>query len=272
MHEQSRRLKSPTRCVPAVLVTLHAVLASPAAAYQPLITDDTGTQSRGGRQIELAWLRIADKEPGQTTVVRALPFVFTRGLTDTVDLYAGASYVRFRSPATEAAGSGAGNPVAGLKWRFHDEKSGKLSLAVKPEIQFPVSNHAEGRGLGSGRVNASAALLLTQVTGFGSVHANLAVSTNDFALQDNRDAQRNALWRLSLAPVWELSEKWEIALDMGLVSNPHKAERARLGYAELGVIYLVSRDLDFSLAVIRDVKHAGHSVTTGTAGFTWRFR
>ena len=272
MHEQLRRLKSPTRYVPAVLATLHAVLASSAAAYQPLVTDDTGTQSRGGNQIELAYFRTADKEPGQTTVTRALPFVVTRGLTEPLDLYAGASYVRFRAPATEAAGSGAGNPVAGLKWRFYDDKSEKLSLAVKPEIRFPVSNHAESRGLGSGRANASAALLLTQVTGFGAVHANLAVSSNDFALQDNRDDQRNALWRLSVAPVWELSEKWEIALDVGLVTNPRKAERARMGYLELGVIYIASKDLDFSLAVIRDVKHAGHSVTSGTAGFTWRFR
>lgn len=270
--EQLRALTSRTLGVPAVLVTLHAALASSAAAYQPLITDDTGTQSRGGNQIELAYFRTADKKPGQTTVTRVLPFVFTRGLTDTLDLYAGAGYVRFRSSATEAAGNGAGNSVTGLKWRFYDDESAKLSLALKPEIRFPVSNHAERRGLGSGRVNAGAALLLTQVTRFGTVHANLAVSSNDFALRDNRDAQRNALWQLSVAPVWELSGKWEIALDAGLVTNPRKAERARMGYVELGVIYLVSKDLDFSLAVIRDVKHAGHSVTSGTGGFTWRFR
>jgi hypothetical protein len=265
-------LKSRNRCAVAVLVTLHAVFASSAAAYQPLITDDTGTQGRGVNQIEFSYFGTADKEAGETTVTRSFPFVFTRGLTEPLDLYAGASYVRFRPPAAQTAGNGAGNPVAGLKWRFYDDKSEKLSLAVKPEILFPVSNRAEGRGLGSGRVNAGAALLLTQATGFGAVHANLAASTNKFELQANRESQRNALWRLSVAPVWELSETWEIALDVGLVTNPHKAERASMAYVELGVIYIVSKDLDFSLAVIRDVKHAGHSVTSGTVGCTWRFR
>jgi len=252
--------------------TLHAVFASSVAAYQPLITDDTGIQSRDGNQVELAYFRTTDKEAGGSTVTRILPLVLTRGLTETLDLYAGASYVQVRPPATDAAGNGAGNPVAGMKWRFYDDKSAKLSLAVKPEIRFPVSNRAESDGLGSGRVNAGVSLLLTKATGFGTVHANLAVSTNDFALQDNRDVQRNALWRLSVAPVWELSDTWEIALDVGLVTNPHKAERARMGYVELGAIYIVSKDLDFSLAVIRDVRHAGHNVTSGTAGLTWRFR
>ena len=265
-------LKSRYRHAVAVLVALHAVLASSAAAYQPLITDDTGTQGRGVNQIEFSYFRTDEKEGGETTATRAFPFVLTRGLTDTLDLYAGASYVRLRPPAAQASGNGAGNSVAGLKWRFYDDKPGKLSLAVKPEIRIPVSNRAEGRGLGSGRMNAGASVLLTQETGFGAVHANLAVSTNDFALEDNRNVQRKALWRLSVAPVWEVSEAWEIALDVGLVTNPHKAERARMAYVELGVIYIVSKDLDFSLAVIRDVRHAGHSVTSGTVGCTWRFR
>lgn len=255
----------------AGIVALHAVLASPAAAYQPLITDDTGTQGRGGNQLEFSYIRTDDKEAAGTTVTRTFPVVFTRGSTDTLDFYAGASYVRFRSPS-QPSGNGAGNSVAGLKWRFYDDPSGKSSLALKPELRIPVSKRAEERGLGSGRMNASAAVLLTQGTRFGTVHANVAVSTNDFGLQGNRNAQRNALWRLSVAPVWELSETWEIALDAGLVTNPQKAERALMAYVELGVLYLVSKDLDFSLAVLRELKHAGHSVTSGIVGCTWRFR
>src|SRR5512134_3402934 len=67
---------------------LPAMFASSTAAFQPLITDDTGTQGAGGNQVELALNRQEVKGAGDTTITRTLPLVFTRGITDALDLYA----------------------------------------------------------------------------------------------------------------------------------------------------------------------------------------
>lgn len=249
-----------------------ALLPAIASAFQPLVTDDTGTQGAGGNQLEVSYVQFVEREPNATAITRSFPLVFTRGLTDELDVFVGVSYVRFRAPAEDPAGNGGGNLAVGLKWRFHENKEHKWSLALKPEIRPAVSDSAENRGLGNGRANASGALILTKETGFGAIHANLAVSTFRFNIQDNREIHRNTLWRLSVAPVFDLSERWKAALDVGAVTNPHQAEKAYMGYVELGAIYSPSKDLDFALGFIRDVHHKGHSVKTLTAGVTWRFR
>lgn len=249
-----------------------SLLPAVAAAFQPLVTDDTGTQGAGGNQLEFAYTRLVEKEPDATAVTHSFPFTFTRGLSDAVDVYAGVSYVRFRPPPENPAGNGLGNPALGLKWRLYENEAEKLSFALKPEIRLAVSDGAENRGLGSGRTNAGGALILTKETGFGAVHANLAVNTFRFALQDNRDVYRSTLWRVSVAPVFDLAEGWKVALDGGIVTNPHKAEKARIGYFELGIIHAPAKDLDLALGYIRDVRHRGHNVHSITAGATWRFR
>lgn len=251
---------------------LVAWLPAVAAAFQPLITDDTGTQGRGGNQLELAYTRSTEKEPGLRNVTASLQPVYTRGWSEALDFYFGGAQVRHAPATPEGPRHGAGNTVAGLKWRFHEDNKSGLSFAVKPEIRLPVSGHAEDWGLGNGRTNAAISLLLTQETGFGAIHANFGVASAHFDLQANRDIHRDRLWRLSVAPVFELGEHWRIAFDAGLVTNPHREERSRMGYLEAGAIYAVNKDLDLAAGVIRDVGHQGHRVLQLTAGVTWRFR
>jgi sirohydrochlorin ferrochelatase len=165
---------------------------------------------------------------------------------------------------------GAGIPAIGLKWRFHD--TGKSRLAVKPEIRRAFSSGAEDRGLGNGPLNGGVALILTQDTGFGAVHANLSVNTFRFALEENRDLHRDVLWRLSVAPVFDLAHGWKAVFDAGLITNPHQAEEATMGYVEIGAIYSPNKDLDVALGFIRDLLHEGHTVYAVTTGVTWKFR
>jgi len=254
------------------LLFMLACLPCSAAALQPLITDDTGTQGVGGNQVEIAWSRGVEKEPGSTNVTRTLQPVYTRGWTDTLDLYAGGTFLRNSPAAPGTPQSGAGNAVAGLKWRFHEDEKSGFSLAFKPELQLPVSSRAEDRGLGNARTNAAVALLLTQETGFGAIHGNLAFSSQRFRHGSNRDLHRDSLWRLSLAPVFEVTERWRIAFDAGLVTNPHRAEKSGMAYVEAGVIHSPGKDLELAAGLIRDVRHQGHRVYQATIGVTWRFR
>ena len=248
-----------------------ALFPALASAFQPLVTDDTGTQRAGGNQLDISYSRFVEKDPDVRATLETLPLTYTRGLSDALDVYVGATYARFQR-TEEPGASGAGIPAIGLKWRFYESRPDKLSLAVKPEIRRAFSSGAEDQGLGNGPLNGGVALLLSREAGFGAVHANLSVNTFRFVLQENRELHRDILWRLSVAPVLELAPDWKIALDAGLVTNSHKDETAIMGYIEIGAIYSPRKDLDFALGLISDVFHEGHSVYAATAGVTWRFR
>ena len=242
-----------------------AFLPIPAQAFQPLITDDTGTQGAGGNQLEGSLART-----DAANVTRAAAAVYTRGVTDALDAYLGLLHRRIASAGT-AAQSGLSNSSLGAKWRFFDDAEGKLSIALKPELQFPVSGGMEARGLGTARTSWRLDLLMTRETGFGALHANLASSRVNFKDGGMDDAIRRSQYRLSVAPVWNATGQWKIALDTGIVTNPDRAQKARMGYLELGAIYAPSKDLELALGAIRNISSGPVNATQLTAGVTWRF-
>jgi hypothetical protein len=248
------------------------LLPTVASAFQPLVTDDTGTQGAGGNQVEAAYNRTVDKASGTKDVTHEVPLVFTRGITDALDVYAGLGYQRIVPPAPETVERGWGNPAVGAKWRFYENEASKLSFALKPEIQFPVSDSREARGLGTARASYSVGLLMTQETGFGAVHANAVAERVNYSDDALNSAERRTLYRLSVAPVWDVAEGWKLALDAGLTTHPDLAASARMGYLELGVIYSPSKDLDLAAGIIRNIMDGDISTTQATVGITWRFR
>lgn len=242
---------------------LAAMLASQASAYHPLATDDTGTQGLGGNQLELGFDYGRAKLAGTTGIDREVPFTYTRGLTDDLDLFAGVA--RQTSP-----GDGWGNVGLGVKWRFIENEAGKYSLALKPEILLPVSRSKEAAGFGNGKTSYGLTLIYTLETRFGEFHANLAAERNNYADTFTFTDRRN-LYRLSIAPVWAVAEGWKLALDLGLRTNPDQAEKSRMGYVELGLVYSPSDDLDLGLGITREMMDGPVSTTTATLGLTWRF-
>ena len=248
------------------------LLPAIASAFQPLVTDDTGTQGAKGNQVEAAYNRTVDKVSGTKAVTQEVPLVFTRGITDALDLYAGVGYQRIEPPAPGAEERGWGNPAVGAKWRFYENEASKLSFALKPEIQFPVSDSREAQGLGTGKTSYSVNLIMTQETGFGAVHANAVAERVNYADDALNAAERRTLYRLSVAPVWDVADGWKLALDAGLTTNPDRAAKARMGYIEAGIIYSPGKDLDFSLGIVRDVMDGNARTTQVTLGVTGRFR
>jgi len=249
-----------------------SLLPAVALAFQPLVTDDTGTQGAGGNQVEAAYHRTVDRAPDAKVVTHEVPLVFTRGVTDALDLYAGLGHQRIVPSAPEAVERGWGNPAVGVKWRFHDDEARKLSFALKPEIQLPLSKSREARGLGTARTSYNIGLLMTQETGFGAVHANLVAGRVNHADDALNLAERRTLYRLSAAPVWDVAEGWKLALDAGIMTNPDLAARASMGYVELGAIYAPGKDLELAVGLLRNVRDGSPRSTQATAGFTWRFR
>jgi hypothetical protein len=252
--------------------SLLALLPVAAWAFQPLVTDDTGTQGAAGNQIEAAYNRSSDKAPGSRVITHEAPLVYTRGVTDALDVYVGIARQRIVPDAPALSEQGWGNTAVGAKWRFYDNDASKLSFALKPEIRFPVSESREARGLGTARTSYGLGLLLTQETGFGAVHANLVAERVNHADAALNAAERRTLYRLSLAPVWDVSESWKLAIDTGITTNPDRAARARMAYVELGAIYSPDKNLDLALGVMRNVMDNDADSWLATLGLTWRFR
>ena len=64
---------------PAVFLVL-AGLSLSASAFQPLITDDTGTQGADGNQIEFSFNEDRSRMDGNTDRTRAFPVAYTLSL------------------------------------------------------------------------------------------------------------------------------------------------------------------------------------------------
>lgn len=266
------RLKASShgRASPGIVALAIGAFALPAFAFQPLVTDDTGTQGERGNQLEFSIDSDRANEAGQTTRTRTLPFTYTRGITDALDVFAGISHVRIHSSSPGASASGSSNPVIGAKWRFLESEASGASFALKPEILLPVSRAREASGLGDGKTSWALAFIATQEVEFGAIHANLAAARHRFS---DPAAPNSTVIGASVALVWDVVPRWKLALDLG-----HEREKAgevttRSRFAEIGVIYSPTDTLDFALGVIRGTNSANPRATTSSAtvGVTWRF-
>jgi hypothetical protein len=266
--------------ISSALLAVFAAFSTPSSALQPLITDDTGTQGAGGNQLEVSFNRERtrtdgeDGERGETERVRSIPVVYTYGVTETLDVYAGVEHarIRFRGPEGNDRASGFANTVIGAKWRFFENEASGTSLAIKPEVALPVSSQREEDGLGTGRTSGSLTFILSQDLPFGSVHFNAGVGRDRFRhSEDNPSAA--SIRHFSVAPVWDISEQWKLALDVGIDRERSDGHTVRSKYGEIGAIYAPSENLEFAFGIIRasDDEHPKSKTHGLTLGLTWRF-
>ncbi len=261
--------KSPFPRLSVLLAVAMAGASASALALQPLITDDTGTQGLGGNQLEVSYSRDRTRVDGDTEQVYTAPVVYTYGLTDSVDIFASVAWSRIRVTGDDA--SGLVNTVVGAKWRFFENEESGTSLAIKPELAIPVSSSRERDGLGTGKTSGGLTFILSQDAPFGSVHFNAGVGRDRF--RDSDENPRTDYKRFSLAPVWDVSEQWKLALDVGTESARADGHTVRSKFAEIGAIYSPDKDVDLALGFVRTSDNESPKSTTHTltGGVTWRF-
>lgn len=278
MDEHAATLKKDLEmyCLRLMAGVMAAATVTTGWAFQPLITDDTGTQGKAGNQLELALNRDRAEQAGLTNTASVVPLTYTRGLGEGVDVFLSVSYARLGSSVPGTDASGAGNPSLGFKWRLFDDQGSKTSLAVKPELRLPLSAFRESAGLGTGRSSYGLALILTQETGFGAVHGNLAVGHNHYLGLATSPGPDTQAVRASVAPVWAVSPAWRLALDIGAEVEKDAASNQRIHshFIEIGAVFSPHGDLDFAFGIIRRVDRGNPGTTTNavTSGVTWRFQ
>ena len=244
-------------------------LPSLAQALQPLITDDTGTIGQGRNQAEFSVSRDRESSPGDGMHARTVAAVYTRGLSDNLDIYFGTSHISCREHSTGNRFRGQENPVTGVKWRFYENAETGNSLVLKPELALPVSERNEAAGLGSGKASAALMAVLTHEVGFGAIHVNLGAGRERY-----RDPASNpdvATSHVSVAPVWDVSPQWKLVADLGTRHARAGGIGERTNFLELGAIYAPDEDLEFAFGLIRQTATGDIRTTSATAGITWRF-
>ncbi len=223
-----------------LLIAFSAVDAARAA--HPLITDDAGTVGKGSVQIELNYQYSHDRNEGIKEDEHEIETVLTYGLIDPLDLVIALPFLFTRS---EEGGSrdreeGIGDMSFEVKWRFY-EASG-LSLAFKPGISFPTGE--ENRGLGTGRVGASAYFIATQEWEPWALHFNLGYIRNE-----NKVDERKDLYHVSLAAEWEVAEWVTIVGNVGTEANTDRSSDTPAAFILGGLIFPVTEWLDLDVGI-----------------------
>jgi hypothetical protein len=260
-------------------------------AFEPLNTDDAGTVPKGLNQIEQYFFTTASHGGGSANTVdiitpgeeyfgaqgaKAFPFTYTRGVADNVELSLGSTY--FAAP--RGSFSPLSNKVIAMKWRFAEND--QWGLAVKPSITLPGSPQQQVAGLDLALPNYGVNLIASRYWDLVEVHFNAMYSKSlyntNYRIGADVTENRTNIWFFSMAPVWRVTNKIRLALDLGITTNPPSTEQYLSNYALVAAIISASDSLDIGISYMKSaanmgiiMNNSGINASRSEIGFTWRF-
>ena len=269
----------------ALTALLIAVASTPSHAYAPLNTDDAGTVGKGTNQVEIYYSQINEYAPGLGAEVadstgeayqgvgtaRAFPFVYMRGLTDNLDLSFSSTY--YLSPT--GSFSPFANYIFGTKWRVEGDGESGWNLAVKPQVILPAGSEQQVYGIGNALVNYGITGIASRYWDQAELHLNAsylrAPYNPNYLMGFTTDPKRTNLYFFSVAPVWVVSPKFRLALDVGFNTNPEEPEQSLTTFVMLAMIYSPTKDIDLGISYQRNAPNFG-TIFAGDAPYTSRFQ
>lgn len=216
--------------------------AGTALAAHPLITDDAGTVGKGSVQIELNYQYTHAKNEGVREDEHEVESVVTYGLLDHVDLVLALPvlFTRADEEGFRDREEGVGDMSFEVKWRFYEREG--LGLALKPGITIPTGE--EDRGLGAGRVGATAFFIATQEWEPFAFHFNLGYMRNE-----NKVDERKDLYHVSLAAEWEAAPWVTVVGNLGAEANTDRGSDTPAAFLLGGLIFPVTEWLELDVGV-----------------------
>ena len=210
-------------------------------AYHPLLTEDTGTQGAGKRQIEVSVDATRDRASASRSTQTNL--IATYGLTPKVDVQLGTSHVRHESRDTSLE----------LKWQVLEADG--WTMALKPGVTVATG----------GRANYGAVAVVGYESGGWEFYGHLGARRNR-----NTRGERGALYQVSASTIWEARERFWLVAEAGVLRQPDPAVRSQPEFLGVGLIWGPTKDLDLDLGWRRGV-NATASERTLDAGITLRW-
>jgi len=203
-------------CLAFAAVELHAA--------HPLITEDTGTQGKGRRQLEV--FGADGRERASRARLERYDAVISYGFAENADLQLGLPWLR-------QADSGPGDASLDLKWRFFETDA--LSLGLKPGMTFPSGDESAGRG--TGRLSWGALFLLSYEPGPLALHAHAGYRRNR-----NELGERESLRQIAAAATYRLGAL-RLVGELARETNPVPGGTTAR-YTTLGAIWSVTGGFD----------------------------
>lgn len=216
---------------------LLALVAVPAWASHPLITEDTGTLGKGKWELELHGERARDRESDVTTHTTEGILKLGRGVAENLDLEIELRYLRESADGTVLKGPGDASVAA--KWRFYE--SDAVSLVLKPELGLPTGR--DELGLGAGRTRWGAILAVAYEVAPFEFIANLGYLRNR-----NDLGERESLSYQSIALRFAATEKLQLIADLVRATDPDP-QGGHTRALVAGIIYEISERIELGLGV-----------------------
>ena len=208
------------------------LFVSSAYGAHPLNTEDTGTQGRGGWQLELNGERNRDEGVNGAQAAAVLSY----GFTETADLQAGLAW---QDTGVE---KGAGDSLVAVKWRFWEQHA--WSAGLRGGVSLPSGD--DERGLGAGRTTW-AALLIGQYDG----ERWMFLSHLGYRRNRNTLGERESIAELSGAVLYKASGALRLLLDAVATRNPDPQSERGLRSLVAGFIWSASKDIDLDAGIRR---------------------
>jgi hypothetical protein len=218
-----------------------ATLAFAAGAVHgahPLITEDTGTQGKGGWQLEVNGERTHDRTDGVVTRGFQAAGTLSYGIVDSADVQLTLPYLRQKTDDTR--GSGRLDFAVDVKWRFYED--GPLSLALKPGLTFPSGRDEEG--FGTGRSTWGSLAILSYDRERWAFHSHVGYRHNR-----NNVGQHTSLRHISASLWLKPNERLKLVSDYSLDTNPDPSSDRTVRQTVVGFIYSVAPSFDFDVGV-----------------------
>lgn len=253
----------------SVFVTISCVFsASLVFAAHPLATDDAGTTGARKFQLETSAEFGWDKQDNVKSTSQSVGVSLCAGVLDSLDLVLAYPFTWQQvkdNNATVLDNSGLNDLTLEMKWRFLEY--GPASFAIKPGIIFPTGSR--DKELGNGRHGYGVTLISTVEFKPVAVHVNAGYLRQLYVSED-RSANREDLYSLSLAGVFEVAKAVQLVAALDTATNPDKSSDTWLAAITGGAIYSVNDSLDLDLGVKSGLTKPETDFTILT-GLTFKF-
>jgi outer membrane receptor protein involved in Fe transport len=237
--------------LPFLFAAIALFAASAAHAAHPLITEDTGTQGKGGFQLELSLERAIEDEHDLHEKAWLAAATLSYGLLDNLDLLVGGYYLHFHAQNADedVQEHGFGDAAIDFKWRFFER--GDLSIAVKSGLLVPAGD--EDKGLSEGETRFNLSLVMSYEPDPWGFHLHLGSFANPGVFDWS-----GGIGHASAAVTYLPREDLKLVADIGRYDLAEPDTEGHLNnpmFLTLGAIWSFRENLDFDLGVRYGMRH-----------------
>jgi len=240
------------------IAPLLCLLPGAAAAFHPLITEDTGLLGKGERQVEMSFERAAARN-GPDTLSSTLGSELSYGLSGKAELLFSFPWTAWSSDGVSESGPG----DAALEAKLEAARYAGWIVALKPGLSLPAGS--ANKGLGTGRSGFWTWAVAGKTTGPRHYYLNAG-----YKLNRNKVGEKEDILRGSAAAAYEIKPKTLVSLDLAAETNSDPSDSRVPLELIMGFIWSPSDSVDLDAGLKTGLNGAAEG-SGFLAGAAFRF-